>query len=70
MIKWVLRDILKCEKCSAEIAKCKKELDTPGLLHHVMIRGIERRKIFKDDKDRENFIERLSILLPETKTKS
>ncbi|MDY6857560.1 MAG: hypothetical protein SWO11_23225 [Thermodesulfobacteriota bacterium] len=33
-----------------------------------MIRGIERRKIFKDDKDKENFIERLSILLPETKT--
>jgi len=33
-----------------------------------MIRGIERRKIFDDDKDRENFIERLSILLPETKT--
>jgi len=43
-------------------------LDTPGLLHHVMIRGIERRKIFKDDKDRENLIERLSILLPETQT--
>ncbi len=43
-------------------------LDTPGLLHHVMIRGIERRKIFNDEKDRENFIERLSILLPETKT--
>jgi len=43
-------------------------LDTPGLLHHVMIRGIERRKIFNDDKDRENFIERLSILLPQTKT--
>jgi len=32
-----------------------------------MIRGIERRKIFDDDKDRDNFIERLSILLPETK---
>ena len=43
-------------------------LDTPGLLHHIMIRGIERRKIFRDDKDRDNFIERLSILLPETKT--
>ena len=43
-------------------------LDTPGLLHHIMIRGIERRKIFNDDKDRENLIERLSILLPETKT--
>ena len=43
-------------------------LDTPGLLHHIMIRGIERRKIFDDDKDREDLIERLSILLPETKT--
>jgi putative transposase len=43
-------------------------LDTPGLLHHVMIRGIERRKIFNDDKDREDLIERLSVLLPKTKT--
>ena len=43
-------------------------LDTPGLLNHVMIRGIERRKIFWDDNDREDFIERLSFLLPETKT--
>jgi len=43
-------------------------LDTPGLLHHVMIRGIERRKIFNDDKDRENFLDRLSVLLPETQT--
>ena len=42
-------------------------LDTPGLLHHLMIRGIECRKIFRD-KDHDNFIERLSILLPETKT--
>jgi len=41
-------------------------LDTPGLLHHVMVRGIERRKIFRDNKDRDNFIERLSILLSET----
>jgi len=37
-------------------------LDTPGLLHHIMIRGIECRKIFNDDNDRENLIERLSIL--------
>jgi REP element-mobilizing transposase RayT len=33
-----------------------------------MIRGIERRKIFLNDKDREDFIERLAKLLPETKT--
>ena len=44
-------------------------LDTPGLLHHIIIRGIERRKIFNDNKDREDFINRLSVLLPKTKTK-
>ena len=42
-------------------------LDAPGVLHHIMIRGIERRKIFKNDKDHEDFLDRLSILLPETK---
>lgn len=41
-------------------------LDAPGILHHVIIRGIEGRKIFKDDRDRNNFIERLETLLPET----
>jgi len=43
-------------------------LDAPGVLHHVMIRGIERREICRDNKDREDFIERLSRLLPETET--
>ena len=43
-------------------------LDSPGLLHHVIIRGIERRKIFNDDQDRNNFIDRLSDLLPESGT--
>jgi hypothetical protein len=33
-----------------------------------MIRGIERREIFTDNADREDFIERLSDLLPETGT--
>ena len=28
-------------------------LDAPGALQHVMARGIERRKIFLDDKDRK-----------------
>lgn len=40
-------------------------LDAPGVLHHVMIRGIEKRKIFLNNKDREDFIERLSNLCPE-----
>jgi len=33
-----------------------------------MIRGIERRKIFRDAEDQEHFLERLGRILPETKT--
>ena len=29
-------------------------LDAPGVLHHVMIRGIEGRKIFRNKKDRKD----------------
>ena len=43
-------------------------LDTPGILQHVIIRGIERRKIFRDDDDREDMLDRLATLLPETGT--
>ncbi len=43
-------------------------LDAPGLLQHVMARGIERREIFKDDKDRELFLGRLAIVLDESQT--
>ena len=43
-------------------------LDAPGVLHHIMIRGIERRKIFINDRDREDMLERLAKLLPETQT--
>jgi len=43
-------------------------LDAPGILHHIIIRGIERRNIFLDDQDREDFLRRLERLLPETQT--
>ena len=43
-------------------------LDAPGVLHHVIIRGIEHRKIFRDNKARNNLLDRLSDLLPTTKT--
>ncbi|MFC1824949.1 transposase [Thermodesulfobacteriota bacterium] len=33
-----------------------------------MIRGIERRKIFRNNKDRDDLLERLSTILPETNT--
>jgi REP element-mobilizing transposase RayT len=28
-------------------------IDTPGALHHIIIRGIERRRVFYDDSDRD-----------------
>jgi putative transposase len=43
-------------------------LDAPGVLHHVMIRGIESRKIFRNNNDREDFIERLGNLCSGTQT--
>ncbi|MCK8602287.1 transposase, partial [Desulfoferrobacter suflitae] len=43
-------------------------LDAPGLLQHVMARGIERKQIFKDGADRRDFLERLATILEETQT--
>ena len=43
-------------------------LDAPGVFHHITIRGIERRNIFRDNRDRDNLLERLGKVLLETKT--
>ena len=43
-------------------------IDAPGALHHIIARGIGRRKIFNDREDRNRFIERLSQLIKETQT--
>ena len=40
-------------------------VDAPGAVHHVMIRGIERRRIFHDTEDYEDFLTRLDRLVPE-----
>jgi REP-associated tyrosine transposase len=37
-------------------------LDAPGVLHHVMVRGIERTTLFRDDADRNDFVARLAAL--------
>lgn len=37
-------------------------LDAPGVLHHVMGRGIERKRIFTNDEDRSDFINRLDAI--------
>ena len=44
-------------------------LDAPGTLHHVMVRGIEKRKIVNDVADRKNFVNRLGKLSAGTKTR-
>jgi putative transposase len=35
----------------------KARIDAPGALHHIIIRGIERKAIFKGNADRDNFVE-------------
>ena len=41
-------------------------LDYPGALHHLIVRGIERRRIFRSDRDRQSFLERLGSLVVES----
>jgi hypothetical protein len=37
-------------------------------LHHVICRGIERRRIFWEDSDRDDFLKWLETILTETQT--
>jgi REP element-mobilizing transposase RayT len=37
-------------------------LDAPGVLHHVMVRGIERTALFRDDRDHADFVARIAAL--------
>ena len=43
-------------------------LDAPGTLHHVIIRGIERGAIVRDDDDRMEFLRRAGMLAEHTAT--
>jgi REP element-mobilizing transposase RayT len=43
-------------------------IDAPGAVHHIIVRGIERRKIFRSDEDRRGFVDRLEHLTNETGT--
>jgi putative transposase len=47
----------------------KARIDAPGALHHVIVRGINKRIIFKDNLDRDDFLGRLGGLVSETETK-
>jgi putative transposase len=41
-------------------------LDAPGVLHHVMVRGIEKCRIVDDGKDRRGFV---SGLVPDEQSR-
>lgn len=46
----------------------KARIDAAGALHHVIVRGIERKKLFRCDYDRKNFINRLGELVSKSQT--
>jgi len=46
----------------------RSRIDAPGALHHIIARGIEQREIFKDDQDRNIFLDRLGVVLTDTET--
>lgn len=43
-------------------------LDAPGTLHHVILRGIEKRRIVDDKEDREDFTTRMGAVARDTGT--
>jgi putative transposase len=46
----------------------KSRIDAPGFLHLVILRGIERLRLFRGRRDYEDFLSRFAGLLNETKT--
>ena len=46
----------------------KARLDSPGTLHHVIVRGINKRRIVNDAADRKDFVRRIGELAEGTKT--
>ena len=44
-------------------------LEAPGLLYHIIARGIERREIFRDHSDYQFFLDRLGKILIDSGTK-
>lgn len=46
----------------------QSRLDAPGTLHHVIIRGIEKRRIVDNQADREDFVSRMGLIAINTGT--
>ena len=60
--------MLFCRVATLAIMPRQSRIDTAGALHHIIARGIERRKIFNDDTDRYDFLKRLGRILKQTQT--
>ncbi len=50
------------EHAKKQLMPRQTRIDAPGALHHVIGRGTEGSKIFRDDEDRKNFLRRLGKL--------
>ncbi len=46
----------------------KARIDAPGALHHIIARGIARRKVFDDIADRYFLVDRLGLIFRDTST--
>jgi len=46
----------------------KARIDAPGALHHIIVRGIDRCQIFRDNHDRDQYVDRLDEILTDTDT--
>ena len=46
----------------------QSRIDAPGALHHIISRGIERRKLFESKADYDDFLRRLGSIAKETRT--
>ncbi len=43
-------------------------IDAPSVIHHIIARGIERKRIFTGGVDGNNFLNRFGIILTQTQT--
>ena len=46
----------------------KARIDAPGAVHHLIIRGIEKKNIFRSDADKHNFLKRLGSIIVDAET--
>lgn len=44
----------------------QKRLNLPGAIYHVIVRGINRAAVFKDEADRREFLGRITLALEKT----